>query len=64
VTEWQLLAPGDPEPERDRVLNAIRGYFNLCSEEFFVFKRGKIDREASGNLEARHPGSPAPVLLQ
>jgi hypothetical protein len=29
--------------ERDRVLNAARGYLNLCSEEFYLHDRGRID---------------------
>ncbi len=29
--------------ERGRVLNAARGYLNLCSEEFYLHERGRID---------------------
>jgi hypothetical protein len=32
----------DPS-ERGRVLNAARGYLNLCSEEFYLHERGRID---------------------
>lgn len=34
-----------PREERERVLSAARGYFNLCSEELFLYHRGKIDKE-------------------
>ncbi len=34
-----------PEDERDRILNAARAYLNLCSEEFFLHYRGRIDKE-------------------
>ncbi len=32
--------------DRDRVLNAMRDYFNLCSEEFFLNNKGWIDKDA------------------
>lgn len=32
-------------PDRDRAYNAMRGYLNLCSEEFYLHKRGRIDDE-------------------
>ena len=31
--------------ERDRHLNVARAYFNLCSEEFYLHKRRRIDRD-------------------
>ena len=31
--------------DRDRVYNAMRAYLNLCSEEFYLQKKGRIDRE-------------------
>jgi hypothetical protein len=33
------------QQERDRVLNAARSYLNLCSEEFYLHTRGRIDNE-------------------
>jgi hypothetical protein len=29
--------------DRDRVVNAARSYLNLCSEEFYLHSRGRID---------------------
>jgi len=34
--------------QRDKVLNAVRAYLNLCSEEFFLHGRRKIDGETWG----------------
>jgi hypothetical protein len=34
--------------ERDRHLNIARSYFNLCSEEFYLHRRGRIDRDTWG----------------
>jgi hypothetical protein len=34
-----------PEEERIRVLGAFREYFNLCSEEMWLHKHRRIDRE-------------------
>jgi hypothetical protein len=31
--------------ERDRVFNTARAYLNLCSEEFYLHSRGRIDDE-------------------
>jgi hypothetical protein len=31
--------------DRDRAYNAMRGYLNLCSEEFHLHKKGRIDHE-------------------
>ena len=31
--------------ERERVLGAMRRYLNLCSEEFYLHGRGKIDKK-------------------
>jgi hypothetical protein len=31
--------------EKGTVLNAARGYLNLCSEEYYLFRRGRIDKE-------------------
>jgi hypothetical protein len=33
------------EAERDRLMNSVRAYLNLCSEEFYLRKRGLIDKE-------------------
>lgn len=33
-----------PDEERIRVLSAFRGYFNLCSEEKWLYEHRKIDR--------------------
>lgn len=41
----------DPE-QRDRVLNTMRNYLNLCSEEYFLAKRGRIDPETWGIWQA------------
>jgi hypothetical protein len=32
-----------PEAERGHVLNAVREYLNLCSEEFYLHSRKRID---------------------
>ncbi len=32
-----------PEQERERLLACFRNYFNLCSEEYYLFKNKKID---------------------
>jgi hypothetical protein len=34
-----------PADEQGRVLNVARAYFNLCSEEYFLHSRGRIDDE-------------------
>jgi len=34
-----------PDDERTRVLEAFREYFNLCSEEMWLYKHRRIDRE-------------------
>ncbi len=34
-----------PAPERRRLLVSLRRYFNLCSEEFYLRKRRRIDSE-------------------
>lgn len=31
--------------ERDRITNVVRAYLNLCSEEYYLWSKGKIDRE-------------------
>jgi hypothetical protein len=31
--------------ERTRVLGIVRRYFNLCAEEFYLHRRGRIDRQ-------------------
>jgi hypothetical protein len=31
--------------ERERVLGAMRKYLNLCSEEFYLHAKGRIDRD-------------------
>ena len=31
--------------ERGDVLNAARGYVNLCSEEYYLYRRGRINKE-------------------
>lgn len=31
--------------ERDRSTNVVRAYLNLCSEEHYLWSKGKIDRE-------------------
>lgn len=31
--------------DHERAYNAMRGYLNLCSEEFFLHKKGRIDDE-------------------
>lgn len=36
------------EAEQGDVLNAARGYLNLCSEEYFLHERGRIDDETWG----------------
>lgn len=41
------LAELAPE-QRGRVLNTVRAYLNLCSEEFYLQSRGKIDQETWG----------------
>ncbi len=33
-------------PVRERVLGAMRKYLNLCSEELYLHRKGRIDREA------------------
>jgi hypothetical protein len=33
------------EADRDRHLNIARSYFNLCSEEYYLHKRRRIDRD-------------------
>lgn len=35
------LSPGD----RGRTLNTMRRYLNLCSEELYLYKRGRVDGE-------------------
>jgi hypothetical protein len=30
---------------KGRTLNAVRGYLNLCSEEYYLYRRGRIDKE-------------------
>jgi hypothetical protein len=37
-----------PTAERGRLLNTVRGYLNLCSEEFWLYKKRKIDPETWG----------------
>jgi hypothetical protein len=34
-----------PPDEQGQVLNTARAYLNLCSEEFFLHARGRIDEE-------------------
>ncbi len=34
-----------PPDERGRVLNSVRAYLNLCSEEFYLHNRGVLDKE-------------------
>jgi hypothetical protein len=34
-----------PRDERGRVVNAVRDYLNLCSEEFYLHSRKRIDDE-------------------
>jgi len=34
-----------PIDQRERVLGAVRKYANLCSEELFLYRRGRIDKE-------------------
>lgn len=36
---------GLPDPERQRVLGITRKYLNLCSEDLFLTRKGKIDKE-------------------
>jgi hypothetical protein len=36
---------GLTKPERDGLLNVTRNYINLCSEEFYLRSRRKIDKE-------------------
>ena len=33
---------------KDEIINAARAYLNLCSEEFFLHRRGRIDGETWG----------------
>jgi hypothetical protein len=34
--------------EREHVLSVMRRYLNLCSEEHYLYRRGKVDRETWG----------------
>jgi hypothetical protein len=37
----------DLEPEtRDRTLRYMKVYFDLCSEEFYLYKKGHLDKDA------------------
>jgi len=34
-----------PVHERERILSVMRRYLNLCSEEYYLHKKGKIDNQ-------------------
>jgi hypothetical protein len=41
----QFIFDNLPVDEQGRVLNIARAYLNLCSEEYFLHSRGRIDNE-------------------
>ena len=50
-----VRVPGDflklsdlPPPERERILSALRQYFNLCSEEHYLAEQRVLDRKTWG----------------
>ncbi|TPW23422.1 hypothetical protein FH712_10015 [Marinobacter nauticus] len=41
-----------PEDQRDRTLRNMRAYFDLCSEEYFLWREGNIDDKTWAEWES------------
>ena len=46
--EGHFSLEGLSQDRRDEIMNAARAYLNLCSEEFYLHDRGRVDDETWG----------------
>ena len=50
--------------KRGDILNAVRGYLNLCSEEYYLYRRGRIEKKLgeSGGMGSKKGKRRMPAL--
>ena len=51
INEEDFRISDQPEKVRDKTLRYMRAYFDLCSEEYFLWKKGSIDDETWAEWE-------------